>query len=620
MDSRPKTIPFGTTATTTRPKTIPFSSTAPASDPVAPKEKGLGAKLGQRLEEGGAGILDQFQKPSLMSPARLFSRPLGAAGRAVGDVADAVISPVIDKTVDLISDIPAVQKFAMKDSVSGGLDAVNSTIQKGVEGYDKFAEANPEVAKDISDIEGISNLFLAGQAKKPAITAVKSTIPKASEATISSRIASDFNKSVKPSIPATTKGAMEKQGEKVVEAVRLINENKPNLTFVDEAGEVVTGQAPRTRLELADAVDQTKKNIFTQYNSLAEKAGDIGLKIQTNPIVKELKTVIENPSMQLTNPEAVKYAQTLLDRYSQIGDLTPDVAQDVIKNLNESLKAFYRNPTYPDASKAAIDALVANNLRKLLDEGIEGLTGANYASLKQQYGALKSVEKDVLRAAAKQMKQGSKGLIDYTDIFTGGDILHGVLTLNPATVARGTFSRGIKEFYKYLNDPDRAIENMFKNAGKFSPRIFKGAERPTPLALPAAGETANSTPMYATQGGKISPVLQEASDASAIESGRAAVPQISPLYAQKVQEIQNRLEPYFTPEEMKIIQMGPKPKSDLGLPNAPDTPPNVYVNPQRLKQIEMKLERYLTPEEMQIIEWGPGPKKPPSSLNDIYIE
>lgn len=114
-------------------------------------------------------------------------------------------------------------------------------------------------------------------------------------------------------------------------------------------------------------------------------------------------------------------------------------------------------------------------------------------------------------------------------------------------------------------------------------------------------------------------MAQEASDIASVEAGKAKIGQTSEMYQRKVREIQDRLEPYLTPEEMQVIQMGRKPKSDLGLPTANSTP-NVYVNPETLRRVQMKMEKYLTPEEMEIIDWGPGPKKKPSSLNDIYIE
>lgn len=93
------------------------------------------------------------------------------------------------------------------------------------------------------------------------------------------------------------------------------------------------------------------------------------------------------------------------------------------------------------------------------------------------------------------------------------------------------------------------------------------------------------------------------------------------MYKQKVKEIQDRLEPYLTEAEMKVIKMGNKgdrPKSNLPVAEGL---PNVYTNPKTLNEsLQTKLEKYLSPEEMEIIDWGPKPKKKTKSLNDIYID
>ncbi len=459
---------------------IPSSSPSTASAPVtmtraqytekygtAPsipkKEKNLFDKLGQRVEEGVSGFTKELMdpKPDILKGPRLFARPLGALGRGVGDVVEAGIKALPGNIEEQVGKVIA--------------PVVAPIAEKVVPAYQKFAEAQPELAQDVSDIGGISNLFGAGVLKKSALTAIEKVIPEASVESLSSKVVSDFNKSVKPTFSGATKGQLDKKNTQVTEAVKIIQNNAPNLKFVDDSGEIVSGSTPKTIQQLGDAVDQTKRNIFSQYSTMPKEAGDLGLKIKTEPIATELDAVVNNKALQLTNPETVAYAKSMKDRYENIGDLEPEMTQDVIQNLNESLKAFYKNPTYADASKAAIDAMVANNLRKMLDEGIEKLSGPGYQDLKNQYSSLKSIERDVVKAAAREAKKAGKGLIDFTDIFTGGDILQGVITLNPGAIARGAVGRGIKEFYKYMNNPNRGIEGMFKTAEKIpTEKLFKG--------------------------------------------------------------------------------------------------------------------------------------------------
>jgi hypothetical protein len=328
-------------------------------------------------------------------------------------------------------------------------------------------------------------------------TAVKKTAPllTKTEPAIERKIISSFEKGVKPLLPArSTSATTAKYKESIVDAVKTIKENKINLAYTDDIGEQVVGRTPQTLQEMSTAIEQTKKTIYDQYDSLAKEAGEQGLKINTNSLTPELDNIIANEALQISNPEAIIYAQNLKDRLSY-RELDAQTVQSVIQNYNKSLEAFYRNPTYDSASKASIDALIANRLRQALDDGISGLTGAQYQSLKNQYGSLKTIERDVIKAALRDARKNNKGLIDYTDILTGGDVISGILTLNPTLLARGAGARSIKEFYKYLNSPNRAIKNMFKEAEKINPRLpYNTPKKNTSIETTNNAAVVNTTP------------------------------------------------------------------------------------------------------------------------------
>jgi len=107
-------------------------------------------------------------------------------------------------------------------------------------------------------------------------------------------------------------------------------------------------------------------------------------------------------------------------------------------------------------------------MRDELDNLIEGTTGAEYQAIKNEYSALKTIEKDVARQVFLEARKNPKGLIDFTDIVSGGDLISGVLTANPALIVRGAASRGIKEWIKALNNPNRYIKKAFDLIDKVS--------------------------------------------------------------------------------------------------------------------------------------------------------
>ena len=216
---------------------------------------------------------------------------------------------------------------------------------------------------------------------------------------------------------------------------------------------MITGETPKTLQQLSEALEQTKKVIYSQYDDLAKKAGKAGAEVELKPIIDELGKVASNKALQLTSPKAIQYAESMQQRLTTMKTLDATTAQEVVQNLNKSLEAFYRNPSYDTASQAAIDALIANRLRGSLDDAISSISGEGYQALKGQYGSLKSIERDVIKASLREARKNVKGLIDYTDVFSGGQVISGILSLNPALIASGLTQKGIAQYIKFLNNP-----------------------------------------------------------------------------------------------------------------------------------------------------------------------
>jgi hypothetical protein len=438
-----------------------------------------------------------------------------------------------------------------------------------------------------------------------------------------------ISKGIRPTVAGkSTFGQTEKYAEKAREAVKTILANKENLNLTDEFGEL-TGKTPRNLREFSQAIEKTKQSVFAQYDAMAKQAGEAGAEVKLAPVAKELKPLLENKALIDNSPDTVNYAAKMMEIYGKRGAYTTEEAQDAISQLNQKLEAFYKNPNPNDIHKAKVDALIANNLRKSLDNvieknhyvaettlsdfkkirknpvklkefiaekipsdfegavGIRGLSpqendpvnlknsrvwvnnyrldktlpgtstvgisknwskmsesekikavkyaaervgfypneggiaivkGANagkgsdvgeliissakiahkwenpinnkikkmlhpdlegkYQELKNKYGALKSIEKEVNQRAIVDARKNVKGLIDFSDIFSGSEVVRGVLTANPATVATGAAAKGVAAWYRYLSSPNRHIKNMFEGlekVGGFASKVGKSA-------------------------------------------------------------------------------------------------------------------------------------------------
>ena len=338
----------------------------------------------------------------------------------------------------------------------------------------------------------------------------RSTAPEA--------IKTDFSKTVKDGMGAVgqksaprTYGQLIKgrdHAETVVTDI-INNVRRGDIEILDADNNVVKGP-PQTVEQMAQAIDQGKKNIFKQMeDAITEteqtpvqsdlryplKPGEkvafeargpsSGYSIETPRLVdlnrtsKLLDEIANKESVRRFSPETIRYLE---DRKKALedrgGKLTPSDTQESIAVFNESLKQYYKDPTPATKGRALVDALIVNDLRKQLDGIVEGATGAKYQGLKDLYGSYKELEGVVNKKAYQIAKREKKSLVDMSDIFSTHQVVKGIMAGEPGTVAAGISAKVAKGFYKMAIDPDRKIKNMFKKADDLLSRYRESGGTP----------------------------------------------------------------------------------------------------------------------------------------------
>lgn len=444
----------------------------------SPEAPGLFGRMNESLVRRGVSVAETFtpkgEEGIFSTLKKAPERALQATGQAAGLIGDwtgDIISSVIpEKAKEIGKD--ALSRVMQTDVGQQGVKAISA----GVEAWQSFKQNNPDAAKDIESVFNIASILPINKAPSAAAASIKEAgnlagdvaklavkkAPQAIDKELSKAITIGVQKSIRPSVAGKgTSGQAKEYFNNATDAVKRIVENKSALSLTDEAGEKIVGELPKTISQFSEAIGQTKKNIFKEYDNLARSAGAQGAEVRLTPIAMELDKVINNKVTRTINPEIIEYAKHRQKEFWKAKTFTTEEAQDAISQLNHSLTAYYNAPTYENASKAGIDALIVNNIRKSLDDVIEQTTGPGYQELKRSYGALKSIEKDVVHRAIVDARKNTKGLIDFSDIFSGGTLVNGVLSMNPATIASAGAAGGIARFYKYLNDPNRIVKRMF---------------------------------------------------------------------------------------------------------------------------------------------------------------
>lgn len=275
-------------------------------------------------------------------------------------------------------------------------------------------------------------------------------------------------KGVKPSAQKLKNIAgVQKYKEDAQRAVAAVYDNRKALGLKDELGQVVE-KLPETVHEFSEAISSTKASIFSKYDQLKQQAGALGAKVNLKAIAKDINGSLDASKKVLKTvaPDALRYLQTRVEALKKAGSFTANEAQDAIKVLNRSLETFYRNPSYEAASKAVVDAGIAGSMRRSLDTVIEGATGKQYQALRNVYKSLKTIESDVAKRVVVEARKSGKGLLDFSDIFSGAEIVRGLVHLDPGSMAAGGTARAIKEYIKKINSPNEAIKMMFRKYDK----------------------------------------------------------------------------------------------------------------------------------------------------------
>lgn len=391
----------------------------------------------------------------------------------VAGLADTAFSPI----TGAVQSIPGVEKAfqALDENVAQPIADKISDSKR----LQDFVMENPNTEEVVQNAMTVTGLFQGGAKIKPirgAITdAVETTgkvsntvlrkaqeLTSASEKSIESKIMSRYEKAIKPTISGKgTKTQITQYNDNVLSGADSIKENQALLKFTDEAGDVIEGKLPENLNQFVDAVDQTKSSIYKKYSDISKASGEEGMLVKFDSAISELDSVINNESLAITHPDTVTYAQNYKNRLSKSAALRPELTEEIIKNINNDLKTFYRNPQSGEVSKMAVNALVVNKLRQSLEETISGATGKEYSALKRQYGSLVALEKDIVKASLRDARKNVKGLIDFSDILSGGQITSGLLSGNLALVGSGVSQKAIASFYKHLNNPNRGVKALF---------------------------------------------------------------------------------------------------------------------------------------------------------------
>lgn len=312
------------------------------------------------------------------------------------------------------------------------------------------------------------------KAMAASVKALQDAGVPAAQAAIDSQIKQAINqgmsKGVRPSVAGKQTPAKQQQfNDNSVTAVKDIVLNKGNHEFIDAEGNLKYNQLPENLSDFAQSIQQGMKRVFGKYNDIASKAGDEGAKIDLKPYSSKLKKLVDDKVFRTEHPADYAKVKSIYDGINLRRSMTPLEAQDKIAEWNADLAPGYKNGFKYGSTRAQnVVRDITGDLRSDLDKTIESATGEQYQSLKNLYGAYKSLTKDVMNRAIVVGRQNPKGIWNFLDMAGNGEIFGGAaaaVTGHPQVgipaMIKGLTLKAGKSWIETANNPNNIVKGMF---------------------------------------------------------------------------------------------------------------------------------------------------------------
>ena len=419
---------------------------------------------------GDISLMDRIKErygkvPVSVKDVLQFKTPAIAAGQTIGALGDAAFTG-LGKIAGAVT--PDIIKDDVKDL---GRSLANSQTGKGLleslaywkDKYDKnlspeqrtFLESTGNIAS-VLPVGKVGQLTASAVAKNEGIR-MASDAAKVAKETVRTIKSVDDSAELLNKVKSSFETAGIRPKDKVMAKQFYANSAEAVKDISRYAPEAIS-KSDRP-LEVAVAgVENAKKQLFSQADTLIKEAGSEGIPMNNKKAAIES---ILSPDSDFATvlddmPDLRKELEAMQKRLEVKNTATATQLQTDLTHRN-SLAASREK-----FSKAGnqIQAMLADAVRKDLDEGLSALDINGRSDFMKRYGAIKDVEKQFANLAIKEY--GAKPF-SYLDILSTSGGAVGLATANPSLLLASLTTAGTLHSVKHLASPTRAMRSMFKS-------------------------------------------------------------------------------------------------------------------------------------------------------------
>jgi len=458
----------------------PFQENRPTASEIG--EAGF-ERMGKGISRIGTG---------LVSP----EKPVEAIG-GLNDVLQGAVQRYLGAPMELLSQTKyGKYPASVVGGVGGVLGGISGGLARGAAIVGGTSPEHPQIQEAEELLQFIPPAKALGQFKPKATKGVLKTVgegigiveeaPERLSSGANKIISQTISKHVRPSRRPKSVSELKSMQENEVGAIQDIFENRKDLKFQDEYENYVSGETPKSLQELASATQNRKSMLVEEVSSLGERASGEGIKVNVpNAIQESFKELY--PKLEILEIENKGVVASVLEKlmaYEKLGDVPVSFSERIIKNFNDNLRSFKKNPNLEKMSDTVADAIIVKGLRnefyKALDS-VSGVESGTAQALRKKMAQLISLEESLAKRLDTLSKDRNGSILDLPDVFSSGEAVAGLIMQNPAMLARAGTQFGTKILSKkFFRDPDTAVNRMFnklkKDVGeKTSGQIQRGA-------------------------------------------------------------------------------------------------------------------------------------------------
>ena len=369
---------------------------------------------------------------------------------------------------DFINEIVVfdVDKIKSKDDLKKMFEQATEAPQKGVlkTAKEKAGKAKDRTLEFVVDT-GHKGLMKYQQLKEGATQRITQNLDrkalrdnaKLPPKQVDKNIGEMYVNAVSPGVKGKKKtlDGITKNRQSGINVIKDITVNKNNLSFKDSSADIiVSGEVPNNLWEFGGAMQSRKSTI---YKGVLEDVGKAAKEpTDFTRITNVMEEIIKDP-VYAKETAIIDRAKQILAKFSE-NTYGPEQIERLLQIENLKLDQFYKGEG--KLEDAVVSAIVANNLRDILDETVEKAVGQGVREKKRLYGDYKAVEKDVIHRAIHNSQARKAGLVNMFGIKTVGDLTRG-LAGDVGALKQSAGQIVGESFIDALNDRDALINRMF---------------------------------------------------------------------------------------------------------------------------------------------------------------